>query len=169
MIVQPSQGAVLGQTLRDQMGWFTPLQKGFFGLWFCFLTIFTFGKNKRISSQDCKSIHLWGFCLEFYCLNTSPTTELQQTNRTYLAKWCVVLWAWLVLSYLWGYLSNEIDEDILACPRPCGYKRQTVDFDNRTGMWLDLESEEDYDIVYVTVDEGNWNPVCILLALAVVM
>lgn len=47
--------------------------------------------------------------------------------------------------------------------------RRTVDFDNRIGMWLDLESEEDYDIVYVTVDEGNWNPVCILLALAVVM
>lgn len=47
--------------------------------------------------------------------------------------------------------------------------RRTVDFDNRTGMWLDLESEEDYDIVYVTVDEGNWNRVCILLALAVVM
>lgn len=36
MIVQPSQGAVLGQTLRDQMGWFTPLQKGFLVFGFAF-------------------------------------------------------------------------------------------------------------------------------------
>lgn len=54
---------------------------------------------------------------------------------------------------------------------PIDKTSQTVDtdFDNRTGMWLDLESQEDYDIVYVTLGEGNWSPSCILLALDVVM
>lgn len=32
-----------------------------------------------------------------------------------------------------------------------------------------LESEEDGDIVYVVVGEGNWSPICVVLARAVVL
>lgn len=80
-----------------------------------------------------------------------------------------------VQSYLWGYLSNEIDEDILACPGLYGYTKhcrqqtQVLITELECSEIQNLDLEEDYDTVDTTLDEGNLSPVCILLALPVVM
>lgn len=44
-----------------------------------------------------------------------------------------------------------------------------INFNNRTGVRLVLESEDDRDIVYVVVGEGKGSPICVVLALAVVL